>query len=62
MVDNVSTQAVERQQHLPKNMTQFIVIDVKGKHVTPLQENFIKQEIVRKSNGAVSEESITFMR
>ncbi|MWN32937.1 MULTISPECIES: adhesin [unclassified Gilliamella] len=62
LINNISKQALERQKHLPNGMRQKVVIDVRGQHLSKLQEFKIKQGIVRKSNGIIKREHIAFKR
>jgi hypothetical protein len=43
-------------------MRQDVVIDVRGQHLTPALEFKIRQGIVRKSNGIIKREQITFKK
>ncbi|OCG24617.1 hypothetical protein A9G45_08550 [Gilliamella sp. HK2] len=62
LINNISKQAIERKKHLPNGMQQQIVIDVRGQHLTPALEFKIRQGIVRKSNGIIKREQITFKK
>ncbi|MCO6551420.1 MAG: hemagglutinin repeat-containing protein [Gilliamella sp.] len=62
LINNISKQALERQKHLPNGMRQEVVIDVRGQHLSKLQEFKIMRGIVRKSNGIIKREHITFKR
>jgi hypothetical protein len=61
LVDNVSTQAVERHKHLPSGMEQQVVIDVRGQNITVQQQNEIRKGVVDKSEGAIDINSIRFL-
>jgi hypothetical protein len=62
LINSVSKQAIERQNHLPNGMQQQVVIDVRGQHLTPALELKIRQEIVQKSNGIINREQIEFLK
>ncbi|MBI0060897.1 hypothetical protein H3T83_06810 [Gilliamella sp. M0320] len=60
MIDNVSKQAIERKEHLPPDMEQTVVIDIRGQKITAAQQFKIKQGIKNKSNGIIKPEQIEF--
>nr|WP_256679427.1 hemagglutinin repeat-containing protein [Pseudomonas sp. Fl4BN1] len=62
LISNVSKQALQRAENLPKGMQQQVVIDVRGQMVTVEQERNIIKGIVQKSNGAIKPEAIEFKR
>ncbi|OCG13700.1 hypothetical protein A9G24_07440 [Gilliamella sp. App6-5] len=49
-----------QKQFCHQGMQQEIVIDVSGQHLSSLQEFKIIRGIVRKSNGIIKREHITF--
>lgn len=60
LINNVSTQAVQRAQHLPAGMEQQVIIDIRGQVVSNAQKNDIIRGIVQQSRGAVAPDAITF--
>ncbi|OCG35373.1 MULTISPECIES: hypothetical protein [unclassified Gilliamella] len=61
LINNISKQAIERQKHLPNGMQQQVRIDVRGQHLSALQEFKIIRGIVQKSNGIIKREHIRFI-
>ena len=61
MIDNVSKQAIERKEHLPPDMEQTVVIDIRGQKITAAQKIKIKDGIESKSNGIIKLEQIRFL-
>ena len=61
LIDNVSKQAIERKEHLPPDMEQTVVIDIRGQKITAAQKIKIKDGIESKSNGIIKLEQIRFL-
>ena len=61
MIDNVSKQTIERKEHLPPDMEQTVVIDIRGQKITAAQKIKIKDGIESKSNGIIKLEQIRFL-
>lgn len=62
MINNVASQAIQRQKHLPAGMEQQIVIDVRGQKLTPMLVDKIRQGIVQKTNGIIKSKYIKFIK
>ncbi|MEP6637632.1 MAG: hypothetical protein ABJB97_12985, partial [Acidobacteriota bacterium] len=60
VINNVSSQAIYRTEHLPVGMRQKVVIDIRGQVVAVEKQNAIVEGIVRKSKGAIRPEDIRF--
>ncbi|WP_200655110.1 hypothetical protein [Paraburkholderia aspalathi] len=60
LINNVATQAMQRQANLPDGMQQQVIIDTRGQTVTDSQINNIVQGIVTKSNGIIQPGNILF--
>ncbi|EGJ4519167.1 hypothetical protein IM076_005173, partial [Escherichia coli] len=60
LINNISKQAIERQQHLPKGMKQEVIIDIRGQKVSAKEQAAIRKSIADKSNGIISISSIRF--
>lgn len=60
VIDNVSSQAIYRTEHLPVGMRQQVVIDIRGQVVAVEKQNAIVKGIVRRSKGAFRPEDIKF--
>lgn len=60
LVNNVSTQALQRAQHLPAGMEQQVIIDIRGQVVGNVQKSDIIRGIVTQSKGAIAPDAITF--
>jgi hypothetical protein len=60
LINNVSKQAIERQNHLPNGMQQQVVIDVRGQNVSPSARKKITEGIEKKSQGTIKEKQIRF--
>jgi len=60
LIKNVSTQVKERNEHLPGNMKQQIVIDIRGQAVSEIQKNQIRSKIIERTNGAIKASDIRF--
>ncbi len=61
LVNNITEQAIYRQNHLPNGMQQTVVIDIRGQNISTSQKNRIKESIVDKSNGIINLDDIEFM-
>lgn len=62
LVNNVSKQVNQRCNHLPCDMTQEVVIDIRGQNITASQRDSIRQQIIDKTNGTLKSEDIIFRR
>jgi len=60
LIDNVSKQAKERDAHLPEDMKQKVIIDIRGQVVSKTQKDFVEAEIIKKSNGIIKATDIEF--
>ncbi|WP_230085933.1 MULTISPECIES: VENN motif pre-toxin domain-containing protein, partial [unclassified Providencia] len=60
LINNVSKQAIERQQHLPEGMKQEVIIDIRGQKVSDSEKRAVVVGIVQKSNGAIKPTDIQF--
>ncbi|WP_171251982.1 DUF637 domain-containing protein [Acinetobacter baumannii] len=60
LISNVSKQAIDRAEHLPKGMRQQVVIDIRGQTVTDKQKAAIVSGVVAKTNGLIPPSAITF--
>lgn len=62
LIQNVSSQAIDRARNLPAGMRQQIIIDVRGQSMSDAQRAAIINGIVQQSNGTIQPEDILFIR
>jgi hypothetical protein len=62
LIQNVSSQAIDRAQNLPAGMRQQIIIDIRGQSMSDAQRAAIINGIVQRSNGIIQPGDILFIR
>ncbi|WP_236585689.1 hemagglutinin repeat-containing protein [Fusobacterium canifelinum] len=62
MVYKIVKQAKERDIHLPEGNVQEIYIDIRNQDVSLEKQEFIKDKIVKDSNGIIKKENIHFKK
>ena len=60
LVKIITDQTLERVTHLPENMVQNVIIDIRGQAVTPAQKSYIVDRVTARTMGALQSESIKF--
>jgi len=60
LVNNVSKQINQRADNLPSDMTQKVVIDVRGQNISFEQQGRIRQNIIDKTGSNIKPEDIIF--
>ncbi|MEA1880587.1 MAG: hypothetical protein U9N11_08085, partial [Campylobacterota bacterium] len=60
LVNTISKQVNQRCIHLPCEMKQEVVIDIRGQDISDSQRDSIVQKIVKKTGNTVAPEDIIF--
>lgn len=53
LIRDIVNQATYRELHLPKDMKQTVIIDIRGQSITEKTKQNIIMEIIKKSNGVI---------
>jgi filamentous hemagglutinin len=62
LVRDTAKQAIERVEHLPEDMQQRVIIDIRGQDVTPEVRSQITTKIIDKTSGIISNKQIRFIK
>lgn len=60
LIRSVTEQTLERATHLPENMVQNVIIDIRGQAVTQNQRSYIVERLTTGTGGILSSKSIKF--
>ena len=60
LIRRTADQAIQRAEHLPEQLIQRVIIDIRGQTVSGDQLLDIAQRIVTRAKGAIHEDSIEF--
>jgi filamentous hemagglutinin len=60
LIGNVTNQAIERASHLPDQLIQNVIIDIRGQGATTEQRSEIVEKIVKKSGNIIDPLSVSF--
>ena len=60
LIRNVADQAIRRAEHLPSQLIQRIVIDIRGQDASDTQRQDTIKRIVKRSGGVISPDAIQF--
>ena len=61
LIRRTADQAIQRAEHLPEQLIQRVIIDIRGQTADEYQQQAITERIVKRSKGIISADSIDFM-
>ena len=59
-IRRTADQAIQRAEHLPEQLLQRVIIDIRGQTVDENQQQDIIERIVERAGGAIDGKSIRF--